>query len=51
MTTEERVTLKAELALLRRKAERRRDMPGYSANVADLDARIAEIEARLAQED
>ena len=48
MTFEERSALEAEVAALRRKAQKRRDMPGFSQNVADIDARIGEIEALLA---
>lgn len=48
MTDEERAALEAELIDLKRKVKKRRDMPGMAANVAALDARIAEIEALLA---
>lgn len=37
-----------ELAALRRKRTRRTDQPGFAANVAQIDARIAVIEAELA---
>lgn len=36
--------LKAERADLIRKADKRRDEPGYAQNVADIEARIAEID-------
>lgn len=48
MTFEERSALEAEAAALRRKVEKRRNMPGFLQNVADIDARIYEIETRLA---
>lgn len=48
MTPDERAALEAELAVLRRKVDKRRDEPGFAANVRALDARIAEIEALLA---
>jgi hypothetical protein len=41
--------LAAELAALRRKLEKRKDQPGFAANAAAIEARIAEIEAELAQ--
>lgn len=50
MTDEARAELKAERADLARKAGKRRDMPGYAANVAEIDRRIAEIDALLNQE-
>lgn len=40
--------LDAALAQLRRKAARRRDVAGYGANLALLEARIAELEAQRA---
>lgn len=43
MTEEQRQSL---LADLRRKLEKRRDMPGFAANVAELEERIAELEAQ-----
>lgn len=42
-------TLTAELAALHRKRARRTDQPGFAANVAEIDARIAVIEAQLAE--
>ena len=50
MTPEERAALEAELATLQRKAAKRRDQGGYASNVAAIDARIAEIEALLADD-
>jgi hypothetical protein len=40
--------LDAALADLRRKAAKRRDTAGYAANVAELETRIAALEARRA---
>lgn len=47
MTDEDRAALEAERVDLQRKVKKRRDMPGMAANVAAVDARIAEIEAAL----
>lgn len=47
MTPDERAALEAELAVLRRKVDKRRDEPGFAANVRALDVRIADIEALL----
>lgn len=47
MTPDERAALEAELVLRQRQAGARRDQPGFAANVAALDARIAEIEELL----
>ena len=41
--------LQAELAILQRKLTKRRDQPGFAANAAAIEARIAEIEALLAE--
>ncbi len=41
-------SLDAALADLRRKAAKRRDTAGYGANVAMLEAKIAELEAQRA---
>jgi hypothetical protein len=49
MTPEERAALEAELTDLRRKLDKREDMPGFAANVAAIRTRIAEIEALLAE--
>lgn len=49
MTPAERAQLEAELATLRRKAEARRSQPGFAANVIEVDQRVAEIEAALAE--
>lgn len=47
MTDEARAALQAERTELKRRADKRRNMPGFSANVAELDARVAEIDAEL----
>ena len=47
MTPDERAALEVELAALRRKLEKRRDMAGFSANMVAIAARISEIEATL----
>ena len=51
VTPEERIILEAERSDLQRKAVKRRDMPGFAANVAAIDERIAEIDVLLAQPD
>lgn len=51
MTPRERARLEAELTDLTRTAKKRRDEPGFAQNVADMDRRIAVIEAELAAED
>lgn len=48
MPPEVRAALETELAQLRRKADKRRDEPGFAANVVAIDARVAEIQAQLA---
>lgn len=50
MTSEDRQALEDERQALVRKANKRRDEPGFASNVAALDARIAEIDALLAAE-
>lgn len=50
MTPEQRQALEAEKTDLARKANKRRDEPGFASNVRDIEARIAEIEAELASE-
>jgi hypothetical protein len=35
-----------ELTILRRKLAARKNRPGFAANVAELEARIAELEAQ-----
>lgn len=35
----------AQVADLRRKLEKRRDVPGFAANVRDIEAKLAELEA------
>ena len=42
MTAAERDALVADL---RRKSSKRRDEPGFAANVRDIEAKIAELEA------
>lgn len=49
MIEEDRAALQAERTELKRKADKRRNMPGFVANVAELDARVAEIDAELAE--
>lgn len=51
MTPDQRQALQSELADLRRKLAKRKDMPGYAANAAAIERRIAEIEASLAGSD
>lgn len=48
MTDGQRERLQAELTDLQRKASKRRNEPGFAANVAQMDVRIAEIVALLA---
>lgn len=47
MTDEDRQALTDERAELQRKADKRRDQPGFSANVREIDERIAQIEGML----
>lgn len=47
MSEETRAELIARRAELKRKADKRRNMPGFAANVAEIDAWIAEIDAEL----
>lgn len=49
MSPEERQALEAELTRLKAKANARRDQPGFAVNCAAIDARIAEVEAQLAE--
>jgi phosphopentomutase len=51
MTSECRAKLETEIVTLKAKASARRDQPGFAANVAAIDARIADIEAELASPD
>lgn len=51
MTPDQRAKHEADLASLRLKLEKRRDVPGFAANVAEIEQRIAEIEADLAAAD
>lgn len=48
MSDATRAELEAKLAEFKRKADKRRNEPGFAANVAELDSWIAEIEAELA---
>lgn len=48
MTDEHRATLTAERADLARKADKRRDEPGFAENVREIEARVAEIDAEMA---
>lgn len=41
--------LRGRLANLERMLAKRRDMPGFAANVAAIEAQIAEIEAALSE--
>ena len=49
MTDAERAQLQQRLTALQAKADGRRDEPGYRANVAELDAEIARLQAQLAE--
>lgn len=48
MTEAQRAAKQAQLADLRRKHAKRKDEPGFAANVAELEQRIAQLEAELA---
>lgn len=48
MTEAQRAAKQAQLADLRRKRAKRKDEPGFAANVAELEQRIAQLEAELA---
>lgn len=48
MSDEVRAELTGRRAALKAKADKRRDEAGYAANVAELDAWIAELDAELA---
>jgi hypothetical protein len=50
MTPEERAKLIAERAELIRKVDKRRDQPGFAANCAGIDARVAEIDRLLGED-
>lgn len=50
MTDRERARLEAESADLQRKVEKRRNEPGFAANVRQMDARIAAIAVLLADD-
>lgn len=39
------MTREEEIAALKAKLKARRDRPGFAANVAEIEARIAELEA------
>lgn len=47
MTEAQRAAKQALLADLYRKLEKRRDVAGFAANVADLERRIGQLEAEL----
>lgn len=47
MTQAQRDALSEELATLQRKLSKRKDEPGFAANCAAIEARIAEIEEAL----
>lgn len=47
MTEAQRAAKQAKLADLRRKLEKRTDEPGFAANVAELEQRIAQLEGEL----
>lgn len=47
MTEDQRAAAVSELADLERIVEKRRDEPGYAANVAAMDARIAALRKEL----
>ena len=47
MSEEQRQALQAERADLDRKLRKRRDMPGFTANAREIEARMAEIDAEL----
>lgn len=49
MTPEQRTALIAERTDLQRKVNKRRDEAGFAANVAAIDARIAEIDVLLSE--
>ena len=49
MTEAQRAAKQAQLADLRRKHAKRKDEPGFAANVAELEQRIAQLEAELAE--
>lgn len=50
MTDEERAALSAQLDSLRRKLEARRNQPGFAVNVAELEQRIAQVQAEMDDE-
>lgn len=47
----DRQSLEAELTELQRKLSKRKDMPGFSENARELEARIAEVEALLSAQE
>ena len=51
MTPEQRQALEDEKTDLQRKVAKRRDEPGFASNVQAIDARIAEIEAALGEQE
>lgn len=50
LTDKERTRLEAERDDLTRKADKRRNEPGFARNVEEMDARLAEITEALAAE-
>lgn len=48
MTETQRAAKQAQLEDLRRKHAKRKDEPGFASNVAELEQRIAQLEAELA---
>lgn len=42
--------IKAEIAELQKLAQKRRGKPGFSANVAEIEERIADAQAELAED-
>jgi hypothetical protein len=49
MAAMDEAEIRAALAELRRKLAKREDQPGFAANAAALKARIAQLEAMLAE--
>lgn len=47
MTEQQRAAKATQLADLRRKLAKRTDEPGFAANVADLEVKIAQLQAQL----
>ena len=47
----DKATIQADIAALEAKVKPRRGKPGFSANVNEIDARLAELRAELAEAD